>query len=189
MLGWRGVSRYVSPDFEEAFRLECRAMRKVREDCKNVWAMLPFVRTTWEVGKCLDIMREEGLDNHEDDTFKIWIMAEVPAVAFLADKFAELCDGFSIGSNDLTQLVLGVDRDSELLGKMGYFDERNEAVKLAIKIIVEKAHLKGRTVSICGQAPSEYPEFVRFLQEIGVDSMSVNPDAVEKTLEMLKSGV
>ena len=185
MIGWRGVSRYVSPDFEQAFRLECRAMRKVREDCKNVWAMLPFVRTTWEVGKCLDIMREEGLDSHSDDTFKVWIMAEVPAVAFLADKFAELCDGFSIGSNDLTQLVLGVDRDSELLGKMGYFDERDEAVKLAIKSIVEKAHLKGRTVSICGQAPSEYPEFVRFLLDIGIDSVSVNPDAVEKTREML----
>jgi pyruvate,water dikinase len=187
MLGWRGVSRYVSPDFEEAFRLECRAMRKARADCPNVWAMLPFVRTTWEVGKCLDIMREEGLDNHSDDTFKVWIMAEVPAVAFLADKFAELCDGFSIGSNDLTQLVLGVDRDSELLGKMGYFDERDEAVKLAIKSIVEKAHLKGCKVSICGQAPSEYPEFVRFLLEIGIDSMSVNPDAVEKTREMLDS--
>ena len=186
MLGWRGVSRFVSPDFEEAFKLECRAMRKVRESCKNVWAMLPFVRTTWEVGKCLDIMREEGLDNHADDTFKVWIMAEVPAVAFLADKFAELCDGISIGSNDLTQLVLGVDRDSELLGKMGYFDERDPAVKLAIKQIVEKAHLKGCKVSICGQAPSEYPEFVRFLQEIGIDSISVNPDAVEKTLELLK---
>ncbi|MCX6821000.1 MAG: PEP-utilizing enzyme [Candidatus Aenigmarchaeota archaeon] len=187
MIGWRGVSRYVSPAFEQAFRLECRAMRKVREDCKNVWAMLPFVRTTWEVGKCLDIMHEEGLDSHEDDTFKVWIMAEVPAVALLADKFAELCDGFSIGSNDLTQLVLGVDRDSELLGKMGYFDERDEAVKLAIKNIVEKAHLKGRTVSICGQAPSEYPEFVRFLLDIGIDSVSVNPDAVEKTKELLKS--
>jgi pyruvate,water dikinase len=189
MLGWRGVSRFVSPDFEEAFKLECRAMRKVRESCKNVWAMLPFVRTTWEVGKCLDIMREEGLDNHADDTFKVWIMAEVPSVAFLADKFAELCDGISIGSNDLTQLVLGVDRDSELLGKMGYFDERDPAVKLAIKQIVEKAHLKGCKVSICGQAPSEYPEFVKFLEEIGIDSISVNPDAVEKTLGMLKSGV
>ena len=186
MLGWRGVSRFVSPDFEEAFKLECRAMRKVRESCKNVWAMLPFVRTTWEVGKCLDIMREEGLDNHADDTFKVWIMAEVPSVAFLADKFAELCDGISIGSNDLTQLVLGVDRDSELLGKMGYFDERDPAVKLAIKQIVEKAHLKGCKVSICGQAPSEYPEFVRFLEEIGIDSISVNPDAVEKVRTLLQ---
>ena len=187
MLGWRGVSRFVSPEFEEAFRLECRAMRMVRERCKNVWAMLPFVRTTWEVGKCLDIMREEGLDSHEDNTFKVWIMAEVPSVALLADRFAELCDGISIGSNDLTQLVLGVDRDSERLGKMGYFDERDEAVKLAIRQIVEKAHLKGRTVSICGQAPSEYPEFVKFLADIGIDSVSVNPDAVEKTKETLSA--
>ncbi|HEX33043.1 MAG TPA: phosphoenolpyruvate synthase, partial [Candidatus Aenigmarchaeota archaeon] len=180
MLGWRGVSRYISPNFEPAFRLECKAIKLVRDKgLDNVWVMLPFVRTLWEVEKVLKIMESEGLKR--DDKFKVWIMAEVPAVAFLADKFADYCDGFSIGSNDLTQLVLGVDRDSELLGKAGYFDERNEAVKEAIKSIIDKAHSKGVTVSICGQAPSVYPEFTEFLVKHGVDSVSVSPDMVNKT--------
>jgi pyruvate, water dikinase len=184
MIGWRGVSRYVMPEFEQAFRLECRAMRKVRETCKNVWVMLPFVRTTWEVGKCLDIMEEEGLKRGDDD-FKVWIMAEVPSVVMLADEFSQLCDGFSIGSNDLTQLTLGVDRDSEILGKAGYFDERDPAVKASIKHLIDHAHRHGCTVSICGQAPSEYPEYVSFLMEHGVDSVSVNPDVVRKTKEII----
>jgi len=180
MLGWRGVSRYISPNFEPAFRLECKAIKLVRDKgLDNVWVMLPFVRTLWEVEKVLKIIESEGLKR--DDKFKVWIMAEVPAVAFLADKFADYCDGFSIGSNDLTQLVLGVDRDSELLGKAGYFDERNEAVKEAIKSIIDKAHSKGVTVSICGQAPSVYPEFTEFLVKHGVDSVSVSPDMVNKT--------
>jgi pyruvate, water dikinase len=185
MLGWRGVSRYISPQFEKAFRLECKAIRKVREEYKldNVWVMLPFVRTTWEVEKVLKIMEEEGLKRGE--TFKVWLMAEVPSIVFLADKFAKYCDGFSIGSNDLTQLVLGIDRDSSILANMGYFDERNEAVLRAIKEIIKKAHKKGVTISICGQAPSVYPEIPEFLVECGIDSISVNGDVVAKTRKLV----
>ncbi|HDN91054.1 MAG TPA: phosphoenolpyruvate synthase, partial [Candidatus Aenigmarchaeota archaeon] len=135
MIGWRGVSRYISPEFEQAFRLECKAIKKVREEMglKNVWVMLPFVRTTSEVEKCMKILEEEGLKRSED--FKVWLMAEVPSIIFLADEFSKLCDGFSIGSNDLTQLILGADRDSGLLGRMGYFDERNPAVLRAMKYL------------------------------------------------------
>jgi len=184
MLGWRGVSRYISPQFERAFRLECRAIRKVREEgLDNVWVMLPFVRTVWEVERCLQIMREEGLERGEK--FKVWLMAEVPSMVFLAEEFARLCDGFSIGSNDLTQLVLGVDRDSGILANMGYFDERNEAVKRAIEELIRKAHARGVTVSICGQAPSVYPEFTEFLVRCGIDSISVNPDTVARTRLMV----
>ncbi len=187
MLGWRGVSRYIHPAYEKAFRLEVRAIRKVREEMglKNVWTMLPFVRTTWEVERVLQIMAEEGLERNRD--FKVWIMAEVPSVVFLADEFAKLVDGFSIGSNDLTQLVLGVDRDSQLLAGMGYFDERDPAVLRAIKMLIEAAHRHGRTVSICGQAPSVYPEIVEFLVENGIDSISVNPDAVIPTRRLVAS--
>ncbi|BEP17446.1 pyruvate, water dikinase [Pyrofollis japonicus] len=187
MLGWRGVSRYIHPAYEKAFRLEVQAVRKVREEMglKNVWVMLPFVRTTWEVEKVLHIMAEEGLERSKD--FKVWIMAEVPSVVFLVDEFAKLVDGFSIGSNDLTQLVLGVDRDSQLLAEMGYFDERDPAVLRAIKMLIEGAHRHGRTVSICGQAPSVYPEIVEFLVEAGIDSISVNPDAVIATRRLVAS--
>ncbi len=182
MLGWRGASRYISDKFEKAFRLECRAVRKVREELglDNVWVMIPFVRTVWEMEKCLKIMEEEGLKRGMGN-FKIWLMAEVPSVVFLAEQFSKLCDGFSIGSNDLTQLILGIDRDSAILANMGYFDERNEAVKRAIKHLVENAHKNGITVSICGQAPSVYEDFLEFLIDIGIDSVSVNPDVVCKT--------
>jgi pyruvate,water dikinase len=181
MLGWRGVSRYISPEFEKAFRLECRAVKKVRDELnlRNVWVMLPFVRTTWEVEKCLATMREEGLEKSED--FKIWIMAEVPSNIFLAEDFSKLCDGFSIGSNDLTQLILGTDRDSSILGKMGYFDERDVAVLRAIAHLIKVAHANGVTVSICGQGPSVYPELCEFLVRSGIDSLSLNPDAVVQT--------
>ena len=178
MIGWRGVSRYVSKEFGEAFRLECRAIKKVREKYDNVWAMLPFVRTIDEVIKVRKIMEEEGL--RRGDTFKVWIMAEVPSVVLLANEFSKLdIDGISIGSNDLTQLVLGVGRDSEELGKMGYFDERNEAVLKAIKMLIDGFHKNGKTVSICGQAPSVYPEFLEFLIRAGIDSVSLNPDSVK----------
>lgn len=183
MLGWRGASRYVSKEFEAAFRLECRAVKKARDSHKNVWAMLPFVRTLEEAKKCIYVMEEEGLKRGED--FKVWIMAEVPSVVFLAGSFSKLCDGFSIGSNDLTQFVLGVDRDSEKLNKMGYFNERDPAVKTAISHLIKQAHKNGRTVSICGQAPSEYPELVDFLVKEGIDSVSVNPDAVERTIRLV----
>ena len=185
MIGWRGVSRYISPEYEEGFRLECRAMKKVREEygLTNVWAMLPFVRTTWELEKVKEIMAEEGLV--QDNSFKIWIMAEVPSVVFEAEEFAQMVDGFSIGSNDLTQLVMGADRDSGILNTMGYFDERNEAVKRAISILIKAAHKYGKTISICGQGPSQYPEFAEFLVQEGIDSISVNPDTVAYTRRLV----
>jgi len=181
MIGWRGVSRYISPAYEEGFRLECRAMKKVREEfgLDNVWAMLPFVRTTWELEKVKKIMAEEGLVQNR--AFKIWIMAEVPSVVFEAEEFAQMVDGFSIGSNDLTQLIMGADRDSGILNNMGYFDERNTAVKRAISILIKAVHKYGKTISICGQGPSQYPEFAEFLVQEGIDSMSVNPDTVAYT--------
>ena len=185
MIGWRGVSRYISPAYEEGFRLECRAMKKVREEygLTNVWAMLPFVRTTWELKRVKEIMAEEGLV--QDNSFKIWIMAEVPSVVFEAEEFAQMVDGFSIGSNDLTQLVMGADRDSGILNNMGYFDERNEAVKRAISILIKAAHKHGKTISICGQGPSQYPEFAEFLVQEGIDSISVNPDTVAYTRRLV----
>ena len=185
MIGWRGVSRYISEDYEEGFRLECRAMKRVRDEfgLTNVWAMLPFVRTTWELERVKEIMAEEGLKQGKD--FKIWIMAEVPAVVFEAEEFAQMVDGFSIGSNDLTQLVMGADRDSGILNNMGYFDERNEAVKRAISILIKAAHKYGKTISICGQGPSQYPEFAEFLVREGIDSMSVNPDTVGYTRRLV----
>jgi pyruvate,water dikinase len=187
MIGWRGVSRYINPKYQPAFRLEVRAIRKVREEMglTNVWVMFPFVRTTWEIEQALKLMEEEGLKRSKD--FKVWAMAEVPSIVFLADKFAEYVDGFSIGSNDLTQLVLGADRDSDILANMGYFDERDPAVKEAIRMLIEKAHSKGATVSICGQAPSVYPEFTEFLVRLGIDSISVNPDVVVSTRRLVAS--
>lgn len=185
MIGWRGVSRYISEEYEEGFRLECKALKKVREEygLVNVWAMLPFVRTTWELKKVKEIMKSEGLENNNG--FKIWIMAEVPSVVFEAEEFAQLVDGFSIGSNDLTQLIMGADRDSGILNTMGYFDERNTAVKRAIKILIDAAHKYGKTISICGQGPSQYPDFAEFLVQNGIDSMSVNPDTVDYTRRLV----
>jgi pyruvate,water dikinase len=185
MIGWRGCSRYVSENFEEAFRLELRAIKKVRDEMglKNLWVMLPFVRTVDEAKRVIDMMKEEGLERSPD--FKIWIMAEIPSNIFLADQFAELVDGFSIGSNDLTQLVMGVDRDSDLLERMGYADPRNEAVTRAIAHLIKVAHEKGCTVSICGQAPSVYPEFTEFLVRNGIDSISLNPDTVVDTIRLI----
>ena len=189
MMGWRGVSRYISKQYREAFKLECRAIRKVREEWKltNVWVMLPFVRCTWEVEECLRILEEEGLKRGRD--FKVWLMAEVPSIIFMADEFSKLCDGFSIGSNDLTQLVLGTDRDSQILPAIDsrYFDERDPAVKRAIAHLIRVAHENGITVSICGQAPSVYPEFTEFLIRCGIDSVSVNPDVVVRTKKLVAS--
>jgi len=189
MIGWRGVSRYISKQYREAFKLECRAIRKVREEWKltNVWVMLPFVRCTWEVEECLRILEEEGLKRGRD--FKVWLMAEVPSIIFMADEFSKLCDGFSIGSNDLTQLVLGTDRDSQILPAIDsrYFDERDPAVKRAIAHLIKVAHENGITVSICGQAPSVYPEFTEFLIRCGIDSVSVNPDVVVRTKKLVAS--
>jgi pyruvate,water dikinase len=187
MLGWRGVSRYISAQYEEAFRLELRSILKVRDEMglQNVWVMFPFVRTRWELQKAMEIMEEEGLRRTPD--FKVWIMAEVPSVVMLAEEFAQMVDGFSIGSNDLAQLTLGVDRDSELLANMGYYDERDEALKRSIRKLIRGAHKYGKTVSICGQAPSVYPELTEFLVREGIDSVSVNPDTVAHTRKLVAS--
>jgi len=187
MIGWRGVSRYIHPRYEPAFRLEVRAIKKVREEwgLRNVWVMFPFVRTTWELEKALRILEDEGLERGRD--FKVWIMVEVPSTVMLAEEFARMVDGFSIGSNDLTQLILGVDRDSGFLYKMGYFDERDPAVLKAIERIIDAAKKNGITASICGQAPSVYPELVEFLVRKGIDSISVNPDAVIRTRRLVAS--
>ena len=187
MIGWRGVSRYISPDYEAGFRLECQAIKKVREEygLTNVNVMLPFVRTPWEVEQVKEIMAEEGLV--QNNQFKIWIMAEVPSVIFDAEQFAQLVDGFSIGSNDLTQLIMGADRDSGILNSMGYFDERSPSVKRAIQMLIEAAHKHGKTVSICGQGPSLYPELTEFLVESGIDSISVNPDTISYTRRLIAS--
>lgn len=187
MLGWRGVSRYVSKIYEPAFRLEVRAILKAREEMglKNVWVMFPFVRTTWELKRVISVMEEEGLRRGGD--FKVWIMAEVPSVVVLSDQFSKMVDGFSVGSNDLTQLTLGVDRDSDLLAGMGYYDERDPAVMASIRRLIRTAHKNGATVSICGQAPSNYPEVAEQLVRAGIDSVSVNPDTVIRTRRYVAS--
>jgi pyruvate,water dikinase len=187
MLGWRGCSRYISSWYEKAFRLECQAIKKCREEwgLKNVWTMLPVVRTVWEAKRCLEIMRDESLERSRD--FKVWFMAETPSIAILADEFSKLCDGFSIGSNDMTQGILMIDRDSERLGQMGYFDERDPAVERIIAHLIKVAHKHGCTVSICGEGPSNLPDFAEFLVRAGIDSMSVNNDAVIATKKLVAS--
>ena len=187
MLGWRGASRYISQWYEKAFRLECKAIMKCRREwgLKNVWIMLPVIRTVWEAKRCLEIMREEGLERSRD--FKIWFMAETPSIAIMADEFSKLCDGFSIGSNDMTQGILMIDRDSERLGQMGYFDERDPAVERIIAHLIKVAHEKGVTVSICGEGPSNLPDFAEFLVRNGINSISVNNDAVVATRQLVAS--
>ena len=187
MLGWRGCSRYISQWYEKAFRLECQAIVKCRKEwgLKNVWVMLPVVRTLWEAKGVLEIMRQEGLERSKD--FKVWFMAETPSIAILADEFSKLVDGFSIGSNDMTQGILMIDRDSERLGQMGYFDERDPAVKRIIAHLIRVAHENGATVSICGEGPSNLPDFAEFLVRVGIDSISVNNDAVIATKKHVAS--
>lgn len=187
MLGWRGCSRYISKWYEPAFRLECQAIKKCRTEwgLKNVYVMLPMVRTLWEAKKCMEIMKEEGLERNRD--FKVWFMAETPSIAILADEFSRLVDGFSIGSNDMTQGILMIDRDSERLGQMGYFDERDPAVKRIIAHLIRVAHANGCTVSICGEGPSNLPDFAEFLVRCGIDSISVNNDAVVATKNLVAS--
>jgi len=187
MLGWRGCSRYISKWYEKAFRLECQAIVKCRTEwgLKNVWVMLPVVRTLWETKAVLEIMRQEGLERSKD--FKVWFMAETPSIAILADEFSKLADGFSIGSNDMTQGILMIDRDSERLGLMGYFDERDPAVKRILAHLIRVAHENGATVSICGEGPSNLPDFAEFLVRVGIDSISVNNDAVIATKKLVAS--
>ncbi len=189
MLGWRGVSRYVSPQYEKAFRLELKAVKKAREELglTNIWVMAPFVRTVWEAERFSRLLEEEGL--YRDRDFKVWAMAEVPSIVFMAEEFAPYFDGFSVGSNDLTQLTLGVDRDNDFLVRINpkYFDEREAPVLKAIHELINKAHKHGLTVSICGQGPSVYPQMVEFLVRAGIDSISVNPDAVLNTRVLVAS--
>jgi pyruvate, water dikinase len=187
MLGWRGCSRYISKWYDKAFRLECQAIKKCRGEwgLKNVYVMLPMVRTLWEAKAVLQILKEEGLERNKD--FKIWFMAEVPSIAIMADEFSKLVDGYSIGSNDMTQGVLMIDRDSERLGQMGYFDERDPAVKRIIAHLIKVAHQFGCTVSICGEGPSNLPDFAEFLVRVGIDSISVNNDAVVATRKHVAS--
>ena len=187
MLGWRGASRYISEWYEKAFRLECKAIKKCREEwgLKNVWVMLPVIRTVWEAKKCLEIMKDEGLEKSRD--FKVWFMAETPSIAIMADEFSKLCDGYSIGSNDMTQGILMIDRDSERLGLMGYFDERDPAIKRILAHLIKVAHENGCTVSICGEGPSNLPDFTEFLVRCGIDSISVNADAVVSTRQLVAS--
>lgn len=180
MIGWRGASRYYSPEFREAFELECRAIKRVRDDMgiTNVKAMVPFCRSLDEAHKVLDIMAENGLRRGENG-FEAYMMVEIPANVILAAQFADLFDGFSIGSNDLTQLTLGVDRDNHTVAHV--YDENNEAVKVLIREAVRVAKSKGVKIGLCGQAPSDYPEFARFLVETGIDSISLAPDTIVKT--------
>ncbi len=180
MLGFRGASRYYHPRYREGFALECRAVRKAREEMglTNLKVMIPFCRTVEEGRRVLEELAKNGLRRGESG-LEVYVMCEIPSNVILAERFAELFDGFSIGSNDLTQLVLGVDRDSEIVAPI--FDERNEAVKRMIAQVIASAKAKGRKIGICGQAPSDYPEFTRFLVEQGIDSLSLNPDAVLKT--------
>ena len=182
MLGFRGASRYYSEKYRDGFRMECLAMKRVREEMKldNVKLMIPFCRTVAEGKKVLETMEEFGLKRGENG-LEVYVMAELPSNVSGAEKFAEIFDGFSIGSNDLTQLVLGVERDSELVSDI--FDENDEEVKAAIAQVIQKAHKANRKVGLCGQAPSDFPEIARFLVEQEIDSISFNPDAVAKGIK------
>jgi pyruvate,water dikinase len=184
MIGWRGASRYYDEKYREAFALECKAMKRVRDEMglTNVIPMIPFCRTPDEGRKVLAEMEKHGLKRGENG-LQVYVMCEIPSNVILADQFSEVFDGFSIGSNDLTQLTLGLDRDSALVAHI--FDERNEGVKEMVRMVIEKAKKNGRKIGICGQAPSDYPEFAKFLVELGIDSMSLNPDSLMKTLLMV----
>jgi pyruvate,water dikinase len=175
MLGFRGASRYYAEAYREGFALECRALKRVRDEMGlvNVVVMVPFCRTPEEADRVLTEMARHGLKRGENG-LAVYVMCEIPSNVVLAEEFADRFDGFSIGSNDLTQLVLGVDRDSSALAAL--FDERNDAVTRLIADVIRRAHARGRKVGICGQAPSDYPDFAEFLVKQGIDSMSLNPD-------------
>jgi pyruvate, water dikinase len=180
MIGWRGASRYYDPAYRAAFALECQALKRVREEMglTNVIPMVPFCRTPAEGRRVLAEMAQNGLQKG-DRGLQVYVMCEVPSNVVLAKQFSEVFDGFSIGSNDLTQLTLGLDRDSALVAHL--FDERNEAVLAMVEQVIATAKAQGRKIGICGQAPSDYPEFARFLVQQGIDSISLNPDSLIKT--------
>ncbi len=180
MIGFRGASRYYHPRYQAGFALECRAVKKVREEMglTNLKVMIPFCRTVEEGRRVQAEMEKHGLKRGQDG-LEMYVMCEIPSNVILAEEFAEIFDGFSIGSNDLTQLILGVDRDSEIVAPI--FDERNAAVKKMIAQVIQVCRAKKRKIGICGQAPSDYPDFAQFLVEQGIDSISLNPDTVMKT--------
>lgn len=185
MLGFRGASRYYNDLYKEGFRLECEAILKVRDEMglTNIKVMIPFCRTIEEGKKVIGIMKEYGLEQGVNN-LEIYVMAEIPSNVILAEKFAEIFDGFSIGSNDLTQLTLGIDRDSSIISDL--FDEENEAPKEMIATVIQKAKKSGVKIGLCGQAPSDLPEFAKFLVDEGIDSISFNPDALLKGIENIK---
>jgi pyruvate,water dikinase len=180
MIGWRGASRYYDDNYSRGFALECKAIRKVRDEMglTNLKVMVPFCRTVEEGKAVIEEMRKNGLVQGENG-LQVYVMCEIPSNVILADQFAEVFDGFSIGSNDLTQLTLGLDRDSDIVAHL--FDERNDAVKRMVAQVIKVANERGKKIGICGQAPSDYPEFAEFLVECGINSISLNPDTVMKT--------
>jgi len=180
MLGWRGASRYYKEGYKEGFKLECKAVKKARDEfgLKNLKVMIPVCRTIEEGKKVLQVMKENGLERGKNN-LEVYVMCEIPSNIILADQFSDIFDGFSIGSNDLTQMILAVDRDSSLVSDI--FDERNDAVKRIVKLVINIAKKRKRKIGICGDAPSTYPEFAKFLVDCGIDSISLSPDAVMQT--------
>jgi pyruvate,water dikinase len=180
MLGFRGASRYVDESFRPCFELECRALKRVRGamGLKNVWVMVPFVRTLKEAQQVVELLAANGLRRGEDG-LKVIMMCEIPSNALLAERFLEHFDGMSIGSNDMTQLVLGLDRDSAIMAR--HFDERDDAVKAVLAMAIKACRKAGKYIGICGQGPSDHPDLARWLLEQGIESMSLNPDTVIET--------
>ncbi|HMN36060.1 MAG TPA: phosphoenolpyruvate synthase, partial [Chiayiivirga sp.] len=180
MIGFRGASRYVHPEFRDCFALECRAVKKVREDMglTNCWVMIPFVRTLGEGRAVVETLAANGLRQGENG-LKVIMMCELPSNALLADEFLDIFDGFSIGSNDLTQLTLGLDRDSGIVAHL--FDERDPAVKKLFSMAIQTAKRRGKYVGICGQGPSDHPDLAEWLMDEGIESVSLNPDTVVDT--------
>lgn len=180
MLGFRGASRYVDETFRPCFELECRAMRRVREEMglTNVQLMVPFVRTVDEARRVTELLAANGLERGKHD-LKLIMMCEIPSNSLLADQFLEHFDGMSIGSNDMTQLTLGLDRDSGIIAAL--FDERNDAVKSVLSMAIKACLKNGKYIGICGQGPSDHPDFARWLLDQGIESMSLNPDTVVET--------
>ena len=186
MLGFRGASRYIANTFAECFRMECRAMKFVRDTMglTNVELMVPFVRTLDEARQTIEIMERNGLKRGENG-LRVNMMCEIPSNAVLADKFLDYFDGFSIGSNDMTQLTLGLDRDSGLVAAS--FDERNEAVKAMLSMAIRACRARGKYVGICGQGPSDHEDLAQWLMDEGIESISLNPDTVVDTWRRLAS--
>ena len=180
MLGFRGASRFIDPSFKECFELECTALKRVRNDMglTNVEIMVPFVRTVAEARKVLELLAANGLKRGENG-LRVIMMCEIPSNAILADEFLEHFDGFSIGSNDMTQLTLGLDRDSGIIAAQ--FDERDPAVKRMLHLAIQACRRAGKYVGICGQGPSDHPDLAKWLVEEGIESLSLNPDTVVET--------